>query len=154
MLGKCAVTGKYSTSFSGITQVNLTLIDACSSASVFFYIMQNIISHLREHTARCKLPFQITEASQGLNFMRESQSLKIWFWNLKLILLVNGYPSGCVSWPICALNERKFRPSLLFIWVWITQHWIRLINGLSTEQLDPFPPPPGKAGCGQWTETY
>jgi len=112
------VTGKYCTSFIGITQVNLTLIiDAYHLASVFC-IPQNIIFYLREHKAKHRLSSEITEASLGFNFMREfpeSQNLILIF-EINVVL-VNGYPSGFMSWSICVLNGREFRPSPLLIWV-------------------------------------
>ncbi|KAF5913236.1 hypothetical protein HPG69_016852 [Diceros bicornis minor] len=90
-----------------ITHVNLTLIiDVSSLASVSFYILQNIISHLREHKAEHRLSSQITEASLGLNFMREFPESQNLILKLEInVVLVNGYPSGFMRWSICALNE-------------------------------------------------
>lgn len=107
VLGECAVTEKDCPSVLGITQVNVpSMIDACSLVSVFFYIPRNIIFHLRGQRAKHRLSSQITETPLGLNFMREFPESQNLILKLEIdVVLVSRYPSGFMSWPICAMNE-------------------------------------------------
>lgn len=92
--------------------------DDGSLASVFFYVLQNIISHSRGQKARHRLFFRITEASPDLNFMREFPESQNWILKLAIdVVSVDGCPSGFASWPLGALNERKWRPSPPCTWV-------------------------------------
>lgn len=118
--------------------------DWCGLVSVFFYIPQNIIFHLRGQSTEHRPSSQIAEAPLGLNFMREFPESQNLILKLAIdVVLVSGYLSGFMSWPICAMNESldhlPSSPSLNYL-----KQWTGSADGLSIGQLHNLPLPPRK----------